>query len=163
MRIRWFSVSAIRTFPRASNAQVLRAVQSRLAGVAAVARVALLAGPRDRADLPRPVHDPEGMAAALQDVEVAPAVDRHGPRIDHRRRLRVGTVRGHAFLAVARHGGHDPGLEVDATDPPVIEVRQVHRLPGLVEGEAIDPAEFGPGGRPAIPGEPLVALYPQWS
>ena len=122
---------------------MLRAVQPGSPRVAAVTRVAGLAGAGHGADLSRPIHDPKGMARSFQDVEVTPAVERHRPGIDQRCTIRrVVSIGGHAFLAVARHGRDDARLQVDLPHPAIIEIRQAERLIRLVEGQAVDPAEL---------------------
>ena len=141
------------------DAQVLGAVEPRLAGIRALAspRVARFADARDGPGLSRPIDDPKRVPAAFENIQVAPAVDRDGPGIHERGRERKVTVSGYSLLAVARDGRDDSGLQVDAAHAAIIEIGEVKSLSGLIEGEAVDPAEFRLGGRPAIARESLAA------
>src|SRR5262249_29145280 len=76
----------------AVHAQVLGAVERGLAGIAAVAGEAGLAGAGDRANLALGVHHAQGVAAALEDPDVAVAIGAGGTRIDQRAGLGVGAV-----------------------------------------------------------------------
>src|SRR5262245_50693222 len=69
----------------AVDPEVLRPVELRLPGVAAIAAGAGLTGAHDRADLAARIDNPQGMAAALQDVDIPLAVRRYRARIDQRR------------------------------------------------------------------------------
>src|SRR5436309_1383774 len=65
----------------AIDAEVLRAAERRLPAGPAVAAETFLAGPDDGANAAVGRDDPHGVAAALQDVDVAGRVRRHGPRV----------------------------------------------------------------------------------
>ena len=65
------------------------------------------------------------MAAAFEDVDVAPAVDGHGPGVDQGGGAGIGAVLGDALAAIARHRRDDARLEVDHPYPPVVQVGQV--------------------------------------
>src|SRR5205085_12085947 len=115
----------------------------------AVAAEAADPGAGDRADFARRVHHAQGVAAALQDVDVALAVHRHGARIDQRRRAGVGAGGGHALLAVAGDGVDDAGLQVEGAHAAVVQVGEVEPFAGRVEGDAVDAAELRLDGRTA--------------
>src|SRR5262249_32578041 len=127
----------------AVDTQVLGPAQRRPPGGTAVAAGPLLAGADDGADLAGTVHDAQGVAGALQDVDVARVVHRDGARVDERSLDRHRAVLRDALLPVAGQGGNDASLEVDPADPAVVEVGQVEVLAAGVEGQAVNAAEPG--------------------
>src|SRR5205814_608504 len=122
----------------------------------AVASSAALARAGDGANFAGRIHDAQGMAAALQDVDIALGIDGHGARIEQRRRAGHGAVFGHAALAVAGHGADDAAVELHDADPFVVEVGQVELFALGIEGDAVDAAELGLERRPAVAVEALL-------
>src|SRR5437870_4495890 len=86
------------------DAEVLWAVERGLQGRAAVAGVAFLAGSGHRADSAGSIRHAQGVAATLQDVDVALGVGGCGPRIDEGRVGRRLVVLRYAPLAIAGDG-----------------------------------------------------------
>src|SRR5581483_10150246 len=101
------------------DAQVLRPVERRLAGVAAVPRRAGLAGARDGRNPPLGIYHAKGVSAALQNVDVA------------------------------GDGADGARLHCDGADTAVVEVGEVHLLALRIEGDAVDAADLRVGRRPA--------------
>src|SRR5258707_9718597 len=83
------------------DAQMLGSVQSGLPGVSVVACCSRLAGAGDGADAAAGIDDAQGMAASLQDIDVAVRVRGDGARIDEWSRGCLGSVGRYAALAIA--------------------------------------------------------------
>src|SRR5262249_17322099 len=113
----------------AVTANGFRPVEGRLAGVAAVAGVALGTGPRHRADAAGGVDLADAVALALADVGDALAVHAHRPRAAQhgvRRRPAVADAAAVHFPfwpAGAGERGDDAGLQIEPADAPVADVR----------------------------------------
>src|SRR5260370_23618936 len=139
------------------DAEWLGRVERGHAGVAAVACVAGLAGASHGADFPLRIDDAERVARALQDVDVAVAVDRGGARIDQRRALGIGAILRNALRAAAGHETPPARFHVDRADAAVVEVRYVELAEVGVERDAVDTAELGVQHLAAIAGVALPA------
>src|SRR5207245_318003 len=94
------------------DAQVLGPVELRLTRVAIVACRSCPAGAGYSMDATVGIDDAQGMAAALQDVDVAFGIHGDGARINERGSSRLGAVFRDATLAVAGDRADDPGFQV---------------------------------------------------
>src|SRR5439155_26526524 len=104
------------------HAQVLRAVQGRGPGLAAVAGQAGLASTRHGTDAAAGVDDSQGVAGTFEDVDVARRVGGDRPRVHERRLASHGPVLRHPLLAVAGDRRHDSARQVERPDAAVVEV-----------------------------------------
>src|SRR5439155_2044566 len=120
-----------------------------------VAREARLPGSGHGADPARGVDHAQRVAAPLADVEVAHGVERDRARIDERLGAGLAAVPGHALFAVAGDGRHDPGLQVDGADAPVVEVADIEDA--VPEGNGVDTAEARLERGPPVAREALLA------
>ena len=141
----------------AIDAQMFRPVEGSLPGVAAVAAVALGAGPRHGADLPLGIDDAQRMSAAFENVDVSLAIGASGARIDERGRLGVGAVLRDPLRAAAGDVMDLAGLDVDKVDLAVIEIGKVEPGEVGIEGDAVDAAEPGRQRRFAVRGRLVAA------
>src|SRR5439155_5088502 len=119
-----------------------------------VAREARLPGSGHGADPARGVDHAQRVAAPLADVEVAHGVERDRARIDERLGAGLAAVPGHALFAVAGDGRHDPGLQVDGADAPVVEVADIEDA--VPEGNGVDTAEARLERGPPVAAEALL-------
>ena len=125
---------------------MLRAVHRRGQRVAAISFGALLArGVHHGADPAIAADDPQGVSAALEDVEVAFAVDDGGAGIEQRGGGGECAVGGNTFFAVAGHHAGMARLQIHGVDTP--QVGDVELRAGEIEGDAV-----GPGGAGAFRG-----------
>src|SRR5215471_18105782 len=118
-------------------------------GRTAVAAVATLAGPGERRHDAAGIHLPNAVALTLTDVRITLAIhaDRAGA---HDRSLRGRLpVAGSLFLAVAGEGGDDAGLEIQASYPLVLNVRD-EQSALTVQEAIVRLAQLGPGSRAAV-------------
>ena len=141
----------------AVDAEVLGAVKGRGPGSAPIAGRALLAGPGDGADLALTVDDAEGVAAPLQDINIAFCINRDGARVQQGSVYGHGAVFRHAFLPVAGDGSDHGRRQIDAADPAVVEIRHVELFAARVEGETVDVAELCLIRPAAVAAESLLA------
>ena len=97
---------------------------------------------------PDSVDDPQRVAGALADVEVAPGVERDRARVHERLGERVAAVFRHALRPVAGDRLHEARLQVHGAHAAVAEVGDVQHA--AAERDVEDTVEDRVPGRPAV-------------
>src|SRR5204862_2639331 len=87
------------------------------------------------------------------------AVEARGPRIDERRRLRIGTIHRDAFLPVAGDEMHCARFEIDGANAAIVEIGDQQSAPLGIEGDAVDAAELSHGGGTVVAGIWFLAAH----